>query len=250
MNCKQVEELLPLYAGRDLEEKRATLVAEHLQTCATCARVVDEYHESVQLTEQFAPPVFNEAVYAGIRQHVLREIEMEAMPPAWSQTIVSLFRARLTWAIASVLLVVVSLFAIYMIVYRETNERQLAGKPPAKVQPGMNSGSQGDNRAELQSSVNTGGKEQQRADGSHPRRNRSRERMNIVGAKFPDVMSKANNVSSEPGNLPEPMLFPPRESAALVKTLRVEIQTKDPKIKIIWFVQQETKSVIPSSKGT
>src|SRR5215510_4383095 len=115
MNCKQTEELLPLYAGRDLEEKRATLVIEHLQTCAACAHVANEYRESVQLTEQFAPPVFSEAVYAGIRQRVLREIDTEAMAPAWSQTIASLFRSRLTWAIASMLLIVVSMFAIYFI---------------------------------------------------------------------------------------------------------------------------------------
>src|SRR5688500_5200992 len=109
MNCKQAEELLPLHAGRDLEEQRATLVTEHMQTCAACARVADEYRESVQLTEQFGPPVFSEAVYAGIRQRVLREIETEAMAPAWSQTIASMFQSKLTWAIASVLLIVVSM---------------------------------------------------------------------------------------------------------------------------------------------
>ena len=93
MNCKQTEELLPLYAGRDLEEERATLVTEHLQTCAVCARVANEYRESVVLTEQFAPPVFSEAVYAGIRQRVQREIETEALAPTWSHTIASLFRS-------------------------------------------------------------------------------------------------------------------------------------------------------------
>src|SRR6185369_12786606 len=109
MNCKQTEELLPLYAGRDLEEERATLVTEHLQTCAACARVANEYRESVRLTEQFAPPVFSEAVYAGIRQRVQREIEREALAQGWSHTIASLFRSRLTWAMASMLLIVVSL---------------------------------------------------------------------------------------------------------------------------------------------
>lgn len=257
MNCKQVEELLPLYAGRDLEEKRAMLVTEHLQTCVACARVADEYRESVQLTEQFAPPVFSEAVYAGIRQRVQREIETEAMAPAWSQTITSLLRPRLTWAIASVLLIAVSLFAIYFIVSRGNDEPQLADKPPAKVQPGTkersNSGPQGGNRVDLPP-VNTGRKEQQLAGGPQPQRKKSRDtfegRMESVGAKSRDAMSAANNVLPQPSNLPEPMLFPPGDSAALGKTLRVEIQTKDPKIKIIWFVQQETKSVIPSSKGT
>ena len=219
MNCKQAEELLPLYAGRDLEEKRATLVTEHLQTCAACARVADEYRESVQLTEQFATPVFSEAVYAGIRQRVLREIETDATA---SQTIASFFRPRLTWATASVLLLVVSLFAIYFMINRGNNEQQLAVNPPSNSEPQRNK------RADLPPSVNTGNKKQQLAGVAKPRRKRS----------------------PQPSSLPEPMLFPHRDSAALNKTLRVEIQTKDPNIRIIWFVQPETKPVIPGSKGT
>ena len=257
MNCKQAEELLPLYAGRDLEEKRATLLTEHVQTCATCARVADEYRESVQLTQQLATPMFSEVVYAGVRQRVLREIETEATVPAWSQTIASLFRPRLTWAIAGVLLIVVSMFAIYFIVHKGNDKQQLAAEPPAEVQPGMkeraNSGSQDNQQADLSPSVNTGGKKQQLAGVPQPQRKRSHDtftdRMNPVGTMSPDAMSTANNVSLQRSSLPEPMVSPHRDPAALVENLRVEIQTKDPKIRIIWFVQQEPKPVIPSSKG-
>ena len=231
MNCKHAEELLPLYAGRDLEEKHATLVTEHVQTCAACARVADEYRESVQLTEQFAPPVFSETVYAGIRQRVLREIETEAMAPAWPQAVASLLRPRLTWAIASVLLIVISMFAIYFIVNRRSVEQQMANQLPATVPPETkeraNSGPQNKQRSGLPALVKAGGKKQQWAGVPEPRRKRS-----------PQL-----------GSLPEPVMFPQRDSAALVKTLRVEIQTKDPKIRIIWFVQPENKPVIPGSKG-
>ena len=234
MNCKQAEEVLPLYAGHELEEKHATLVTEHLQTCAACARIADEYRESVQLMEQFAPPVFSDAVYAGIRQRVMSEIEAEAMAPAWSQTIASLFRPRLTWAIASVLLVVVSIFAIYFVINGVNDEQQLADKTPTKIQPGAkensNSRPQVGNRPDLSPPVNTGGKKQQLAGVLQPSRKRSRD--------------------TQPSSLPEPIVIPQNDSAALVKTLRVEIQTKDPKIRIIWFVQQETKPVVPNSKGT
>jgi hypothetical protein len=253
MNCKQAEELLPLYAGRELEEKRAVLVTEHVQTCVACARVADEYRESVQLTEQFATPVFSEAVYAGIRQRVLREIETEGMAPAWSQTIASLFRPRLRWAIASVLLIAVSLFAVYFIVNRPNDGQQLAVKPPAKTQPGTKE-PQGGKRVDLPPSVQTAWNEQQLANVHQSQRKRSRntlvDRMKTVGAKSRDAMSTTNNVSPEPRNLPEPIVVPLRDSAALGKTLRVEIQTKNPNIRIIWFTQQETKPVIPSSKGT
>ena len=244
MNCNQAEELLPLYAGHDLEEKHATLVTEHLQTCPACARVADEYRESVQLTEQFVPPVFSEAVYAGIRQRVLREIETEAMAPAWSQTVASLFRSRLTWAIASVLLIVVSMFAIYFITNRGNVEQQLANQPRQDYR-----------RADLPPSGNTREEKQQLAGIPQlQRRKRSRDtladRMNTFAAKSSGATSTANTVSPQPSSLPEPMLLPRPNSAALIKPLRVEIQTQDPMIRIIWFVQPETKPVIPGSKGT
>lgn len=240
MNCKQVEELLPLYAGRDLEEKRATLVTEHVQTCAACARVADEYRESVQLSGQFAPPVFSEAVYAEIRQRVLREIETTA--PSWSQTIASLFRPRLTWAIAGVLLIVVSMFAIYFFVNGRNVEQQLANKPPVEVQPGTK---------EHSNAVPQKDKPTERSPSAtvlQPRRKRSRE-INIASAKSPEAMSTAQNVSPPTNSILEPVEFPHQDSAASAKPLRVEIQTKDPRIRIIWFVQTETKPVIPASKG-
>ena len=233
MNCKQAEELLPLYAGRDLDEKRATLVTEHLQACAACARVADEYRESIQLIEQFATPVFSEVVYAGIRQRVLREIETETKTPSWSQTIASMFRPRLTWAIAGALLIVVSMFAIYLRMNRGNVEPQIANKTPTNIQR-----SEDNRQANLPPSVNTGVKKQRLVGVRQPQQKRSRD-MNIVSAK-----------SSQPDSLPEPTLFPPSHSAAVVDTLRVEIQTKDPQIRIIWFVQSETKPIIPSSKGT
>jgi predicted anti-sigma-YlaC factor YlaD len=49
MNCKDVQELLPLYVGGDLKEKRARPVTEHVQSCADCAGSADEYRESRQL---------------------------------------------------------------------------------------------------------------------------------------------------------------------------------------------------------
>ena len=257
MNCKQIEELLPLYAGRDLEEKRATLVTEHIKTCAACARVAAEYREFVQLTEAFAPPIFSEAVAAGIRQRVLREIETEAMAPAWSQTVVNLFRPRFTWAIASALLIVASMFAVYFILNRG-NDRPQWTKLPDKVQSATAERSASEprdrKRADLPTSVTTGGKNQL-AGVPQPQRKRSRDtfianRSKTVDAKTSEAMSVANNVSAQPSHVPEPTLFPPRESEAQGKTLRVELQTKDPKIRIIWFVQQETKPVILNSKGT
>ena len=56
MNCNQVESLLPLYAGRDLDAKTEGRVSLHLQSCAACADVAAEYRDTRQLLEDFAAP--------------------------------------------------------------------------------------------------------------------------------------------------------------------------------------------------
>src|SRR5207245_812435 len=126
MNCKHVQELLPLYVGRDLEERRAQLIAAHVQSCAECDGSAEEYRESRQLLQQFAPPKFNEAVYDGIRRRVLHEIRRES-PESIGLTlpsfVASLFRPRLRWAFATALVLAVSVFAFYFIA-KQRNERQ------------------------------------------------------------------------------------------------------------------------------
>src|SRR6266550_1608595 len=133
MNCKHVQELLPLYVGRDLEEKRTHLVTAHVQSCAECASSADEYRESRQLLQQFAPPPFSDAVYTGIRERVLREIGRES-PESIGLTlpgfVASLFRPSLRWAFATALLLGVSVFAFYFVANRRNNQQQITGSGP------------------------------------------------------------------------------------------------------------------------
>ena len=147
-------------------------------------------------------------------------LETEAWAPAWSQMIATLFRSRLTWAIAGVLLIVVSNFAIYFVIDRGNVEQRLANRP-VNVEHGTK---------DSPAPVNT-----------------DREKQKLAGV--PQLQRRRRSrATRHPSSLPEPMLLP--NSASLVKPLRMEIQTKDPMIRIIWFVQPETKPVIPGPKGT
>src|SRR6185369_14908609 len=75
MNCQQIDEWLPLYASRDLDERREHLVVAHLQTCASCAKAAAEYRETQDLMHGFGVPAVTDEVYAQIRQQVWRRIE-------------------------------------------------------------------------------------------------------------------------------------------------------------------------------
>jgi hypothetical protein len=272
MNCKHVQELLPLYVARDLEDKRAKLVTAHVKSCAKCAKSADEYHETRQLLQQFAPPPFSEAVYAGIRQRVLREIRPESTAPALTQLIASLFRPRIRWAVATALLLAVAMFGFYFISNRSNDRQQVAGNgrtvDQAKQDKQPNPQLQGEESAASPSSTskgsdgpsgtstgrNTGSDATIAGSGAHQLLRRKRfgaapDQPRPIAVNTPDTRSMTAKGSPDGNNLAEPEAVPTYDPAASEKTLRVEMQTKDPNVRIIWFSHQRTKQDYPSSKG-
>jgi hypothetical protein len=260
MNCKHVQELLPLFVGRDLEEKRARLVAAHVQSCVECAGSVDEYRETRQLIKQFAAPPVSDAVYAGIRQRVLREIEQEHAGPGWSRLLESLFRPRLRWAVATALVLAVSVSPFYFIAKRKPNLvndlPQIAGSDRTGV--GRASTWIKESQGVPLSIVKNTGPVKRLAGGVHqsPRKSPATsavaDQTRSVGLNTPDTPSRTGETLATGNNLTEPDAVPAGDSANSGKTLRMEMQTKDPNIRIIWFAPQPTKQFSPSkfSKGT
>jgi len=97
MNCSQVQDSLPVYVGGDLAERWAHSITAHLQGCANCAEVANEYRETREMLRDFTPPAFAEGTYAGIRERVLREIENERISPAGPQMMGNSFGPRWAW---------------------------------------------------------------------------------------------------------------------------------------------------------
>lgn len=269
MNCKHVQELLPLYVGRDLGAKRAQMIAEHVQSCAECAGSVEEYRETRQLLQEFAPPLFREAVYDGIRQNVLREIgshARESLRPTLTQSILTLFQTRPRWAVASALLVVLGVSAFYFIARRPGNlknggQQVAKSVDPVEVpKPDQKPPSQGTGAPQ----TSPGKGNNHKNTGAQPTTARSvdstheAKRRKSPGPVVDRPGSVALNMSAPgPSNaqtLPNGRTEPDAESIldpAARKTLRVEIQTRDPNIRIIWFSPQPTKQDSPGkfSKG-
>ncbi|HEY3025457.1 MAG TPA: zf-HC2 domain-containing protein [Pyrinomonadaceae bacterium] len=253
MNCKHVQELLPLYVGRDLEEKRAQLVTAHVQSCTECANSADEYRESRQLLQQFAPPPFNEAVYTGIRQRVLREIgreSSESVGSALPNFVASLFRPRLRWAFATALLLAVSVFAFYFIA-KQRNERQESRDNQLAAAP---SPSRKENNSPPFKSTgrNTGVHMTTAGSGDHTHQSQRRktsgpaaDRATPHAVNTPDNRSLTAQASPESNNLAIRDAVPAPNPATAEKTLRVEMQTNNPNIRIIWFSTQRTKQNSP-----
>ena len=233
MNCKQLDELLPLYAGRDLDEKRARLVSEHVQICSTCARVAGEYRDAVELAQHFAPPVFSDNVYASVRRQVMQQIDNKPPAPLLPQLSVSWFRPRMTWAIASALIIAFAVFTFYFDVNRDADSRPLAINQGTVSHNGRGQ-SPGPEAPATASTAPSATSENNTPRHSKPKRVRSLLRTGVIATN--------RRHSAEPNSLPVNDSVPER-------TLRVEIQTKDPNIRIIWFSQSNSKPALPNSKG-
>lgn len=259
MNCKQVQELLPLYVSRDLEEKSAQLIQAHVQTCAACAASGDEYRETRHLLEEFAPPVFAEAVYNGIRQNVLREIRQGTLEPskALPQFVASLFPRRLTWALAAVLLLAVAFSAVYFIGNRKgtvTNDQRLAdsgsgsGRPAAPPPKEQAQHPAAKPRPERVPAPGLAGGTHQFERRKNDVANKPAPSVAVKARDNTQLIAEAARNSNDPAH---PDVVPVSDPTKTEKALRVEIQTKDPNIRIIWFSAQPTKQDSPNkfSKG-
>jgi hypothetical protein len=238
VNCNQAQELLPLLAGRDLEEKQATLVAAHVESCEECAHSAEEYREAQHMVRLYAPPPFSEEDYAGMRRSVLREIERGPTAFTVPALIGGLFRPRIRWAIATALMLAVSVFAFYFMANRKNDAKQIVinggdaspsseeapSNPPAADQP-----------LPLSAPPHTPlpGKVFKAGGGTSSPNKHNRLMFARVSPRAPIV--------AQPDTSDVP--------AFSEKTTRVEIQTKDPNIRIIWFSPRPTKRDAPNKSS-
>lgn len=239
MNCKQIDDLLPLYAGRDLDEKRARLVSEHLQVCSACTRVAGEYREAVELAPHFSPPVFSDNVYASVRRQVMQQIEDAPTAPLLPQMFGSWFRPRMAWAAASALIIAFGFFALYLVVNRTADVQPVAETHPKIIEhPGSTATLPTTN---LTSSGTTWKPAEDKGKGIRRIVNRP--------PKARDLPLRAASISPKLRDPEAGNNLPAVDAVPGKAPLRVEMQTKDPNIRIIWFSQSNSKPALPNAKG-
>ena len=243
MNCRNVEELLPLYVGGDLDEKRARLISAHTQACVECSRSAQEYAEANQLLQAFEPPQFEEATFAAIRSQVLREIETGIVRKSNSsglwQLLVRPFQPRIMWAVSTAVVLAVCLFAYYFIANRTRkqdipqwaeNRGVHALPPPSSIKPAPTA-----------------------TAGARPAPATSPNKFRTPQTSWHSrrwSTTHAAPIKRVP-SFPKPEAAAPTTVASTDKALRLEIQTSDQNIRIIWFSHPSHNESSPKefSKG-
>jgi anti-sigma factor RsiW len=209
MNCKDVNPLLPLYVGGDLEQEHSRLVAAHLQACTECALTADEYAGASQLLQGYEPPFISDEIYTGIREQVLNEIKRESHAPArpgiFSQMLLAVVQPRMRW-ITAALLLAISVTALYLI---RKPARQLRNDQQVAIRSEITDESAGSSSFSNQGQVRTGAE----------RRPATRKRKTKAGVVAVNRSRQLNK--TQPSSDPAP--------------LRVEMQTTNRNIRIIWL---------------
>ena len=240
MNCQQVEKMLPLYAGHDLGRRDEQLVAVHLQSCTNCSRTAADYGEAQKLLHEFTTPLFSEDVYAGIRQNVWRQIETQSRRESTFPSLFAWLPPGFAWGAVAILLIVFSVAGLYLI-RKEFNGRHYVVIDAPGPLPQNQKSPDASNEHEDQ---------QPQRQAFMPKRPRKVDRL-----RAPDRATTAVAYSPDPqlGTIESRTpAMPPDDNIAgdTGKTLRLELQTKNPNIRIIWFTQRDRKPAAALSKGT
>jgi hypothetical protein len=266
---------ISLYVAGDLVGAREREVATHIAACEQCRRLAREFSESSSLLAQACtPPEFGAEFYSGIRRAVLGEITRERMVSK-----PSLFRRRWLYgtAFAAVVIAAAVMLQHFGSSKREapqdlTFAPQVTGQPTSDQAKGTDSSSS-PQLSELSQSPRKPHKVQETLRvKSHnvmalvnPRR-RSRQFETLRKSDAADTSqtardkltpiaqvtqsspsastsasSSVNPVALESATFSGRSESSPSRRASASQVLRIEIQTADPNIRIIWLAPRESR---------
>ena len=257
LNCKRVAQMISLYVAGDLVGAPEREVATHLAACERCRRLAEDFSESSSLlTQACRPPEFNAAFYSGIRRAVLDEIRRDRMLSK-----PSLFRRRWLYATAFAAVVMAAgLMLQHFGSTRRETPQGLAGQAKAtnsSSSPGLSELQQSPRKPQgLPGTL--AGKSHKDLALENPRRSlkqfetvRKPDASRIAQAGLAQIAlamqsSTSASTSISPAAL-ESTTFslgstsPPAGRASASQVSRIEIQTADPNIRIIWLAPQESR---------
>jgi len=253
MNCTRAEQLIPLDAGGDLLPEEADRLRQHIDACAHCRQLAEEFAASRAWLSEFAAPAFDpefgEAVFADLRASVRREIEktesagergrwFERLLPQWSPRFA--VAAAVMFLILAGGLALSAYFSAYFSAYwhkRPLQEVSTKDQPPTTEI----------NRPTPTPPLELPVEDHLANARSQPKRSRA-NRHTQRPRPFVTDDTVATALTAQPS--PEPTIEPARNSDVAktepevlgIEMLRIELQTADPNIRIIWFAPKAEKT--------
>lgn len=241
LNCKRVAGMISLYVAGDLVGAPEREVGAHVAACEACRRLAEEFAESNSLlTQAWTPPEFGAEFYSGIRSAVLDQIARDRRLLKSS-----LFHRRWLYATAVAALVIAAGVALQHFGNsgRQTPQR-LAIAPPVTDQTTSVQVKGTDSLPSSRPSKGAPTVPKQSVQMLVNQRGSSGRLETVPKGNTPGATQTApdKNVriaqAAPLGESPPS----PSERAAASQVSRIEIQTSDPNIRIIWLGPRESET--------
>jgi hypothetical protein len=246
----------------DLEGSREREIAAHVAECDECRTLAAEFDESRSLLiEAGSPPEFGSDFYANIRSAVLAEIAHDQRTPSAPSFFNALFRRRLAHAATFALLLLACLMALQ---HLRRNTRQMpqqivttqdmndpsrekeiavdAPSPSPEHSTTLTNSYSSDNRRSDSESRALFVKAKRRERELHPDWKIKRDAMASAGTlqRVPDEIALVPRASLDPVHAmmasgASAVASSNAASQSAPEVSRIEIQTADPSIRIIWL---------------
>jgi hypothetical protein len=244
MRCTHAEKLIPLFAGDDLTAREADALRRHMESCAKCRRLAAEFEESRDWMRKFAAPQFDEAILDGMRDSVLRDIGRIENRSQWIQWIVPGWNLKFLAVLSMPLLIAFAAAYAYRGRQRQpvTDKKDIVITTPGRDQKDSIGGAQGNNEG---FKVNPSTVSAQRPLRKHPRR--IIENPGVKPVQSPDQVIAHTSPPPPPIHV-EPAFTEPigdtaKDDAIFNREMtRIEFQTADPNIRIIWLTPKDSNS--------
>ena len=257
MNCEEVKANLSPYVAGDIERHGAReMIETHLRACESCRASAEEWEASHRLLQLHEPPEFDAAFFDSVRRNVMREIN-EPKPSLLARIFGRPFGQRtLTYAAVFSMLVCAAVLSAHFLRGKQT--------PPAEVAKEKKVGTENveKNAVQFTSERAQGGgtanANQVNAVAPSPRpgpspqrrirRESAPERKSVNPSPKPEEVQTANVREVQrvvsPTFEPRTTVPPNRVETASAdrEMLRIELQTADPNIRIIWLSPRTTGS--------
>jgi hypothetical protein len=259
-NCRTITRMMALYVAGDLVGEPEREVVTHLAACQSCRQLAEEYSESSSLlTQAFAPPEFDTEFYTGIRHAVLGKINDEGITS--TRPIFGLWGRNWLYAGAVVAVVIATLALLLVRGISREPSRELAVTPHAR--PATPEQRKEENSAASRESSGPPLKpdrvvQQTRRPHQLFALTVSRRRNPpIEAARKPDASDTAQtarNIRQESApaisalesvTLSGQSASSPSVVASSAEISRIEMQTADPNIRIIWLAPRDSREPGP-----
>jgi hypothetical protein len=205
MTCPSIKALLPLSIEGDLPRRKAERVRRHLESCSACSTLANGYRQS-QLWLRRAPgPTIGGATLEGMRRAVWRRIQEEPRPAPLRLAIERLWAALSRFAGQPA----VALAAVCLVVVGSVALTRTSGLGGSRLGAQLN--------VEPETAFEEPAEESANAELSED------PEMVLASATPEEMADSAETGEAEPTS----------EMAA--DKMRIEIQTQDPNVRIIWF---------------